>query len=162
MLINTCTVLQSSLCSICLFGRKDSIFVTFKERLMEKNLSCWLCVGDISRVFIIKLSAFAKTYHTGLSSVSPQVLLCYAPPGSPGSPEESGEDFGFWYPFNGGHCHCEICITLVHIVTSRSSSLGQQECSISGWPCGRVLDRNPQGCRFDYPKASLCDLGQMP
>lgn len=81
MLINTCTVLQSSLCSICLFGRKDSIFVTFKERLMEKNLSCWLCVGDISRVFIIKLSAFAKRYHTGLSSVSPQVLLCYPPQG---------------------------------------------------------------------------------
>lgn len=64
MLISTCIVFQSYLCNNCLFGRKNSVFITFEDRLMEKNLSCWLCVGDISRVFIIKLSAFAKRYHT--------------------------------------------------------------------------------------------------
>lgn len=64
MLINTCIVLQSYLCNNYLFGRKNSVFLTFEDRLMEKNLSCWLYVGDISRVFIIKLSAFAKRYHT--------------------------------------------------------------------------------------------------
>lgn len=45
---------------------------------------------------------------------------------------------------------------------SHASSLGQQGCSISSWPRGGVLDWNPQGCRFDCPKASLCDLGQTP
>lgn len=166
MLINTCIVLQSSLCSNCLFGRKDSSFLTFIEGLTEKNFSCWLCVGDISRVFVIKLWAFVRRYHTVTGFAVLPTGECWFPRGAQcrtRTCDVEREAFGFSCPFNGSHCwFWEIRIILVHIVTSCASSLSQQGCLINGWLCGRALDWNSQGFRFDYPKASLCDLGQMP